>query len=37
MKKHWIITMALAALLLAALWAWPAFDVIVLLRRLHGA
>ena len=36
MKKNWILTGALAALVLAALWAWPSFDVVALLRRLHG-
>ena len=37
MKQNWIIGGALAALLLAVLWAWPSFDPIALLRRLHGA
>ena len=37
MKRSWIVTAALAALLLVALWAWPSFDLIGLLRRLHGA
>ena len=36
MKKNLIITGALAVLLLAALWAWPSFDMLALLRRLHG-